>query len=132
MSARPALATCLVAAALLLGVTAGSSVAATLTRLDSNAFEFGAIACPSVQQCTALDADTQDGSGPIVNREVTFNPSAPGKPTPTALPSDAAGFSQIACPSSTQCTLLDAGLVSGSGQEVTFNPQVPSEQGSGW
>ncbi len=88
----------------------------------------GAIACPSSTQCTALDSNAQSGSSPVVSRELTFNPSAPGTPTPGALPSDTAGFTQIACPYTTQCTALDGGLVPGSGQEVTFNPQVPSDQ----
>ena len=130
MSARQALATCLVAVMPLLGVTAAPSLAATTTRVDNNPFELGEIACPSAVQCTALDTTAGSGSGTIVNRELTFNPSAPGNPAPRALPADPAGYTQIACPSSTQCTVLDGGLVSGSGQEVTFNPQAPSDQSS--
>ena len=69
------------------------------------------VACPSTSQCTAVGGMDQ----------VTFNPSAPGTPTPTKVDSGTFAFLfGVACPSTSQCTAVD-----GAGQEVTFNPSAP-------
>jgi hypothetical protein len=69
-----------------------------------------AVSCPSgvAAQCTAVD---------FSGREVTFDPGAPGAPTPSPVD---AGFidEAIACPAQTQCTEVDAG-----GRKVTFDPK---------
>ncbi|MDQ6804281.1 MAG: hypothetical protein M3065_04810 [Actinomycetota bacterium] len=68
------------------------------------------VACPSATQCTAVDN---------VGQQVTFNPTAPGTPTPTTI--DATNvLNAVACPSPTQCTAVDNG-----GREVTFSPTAP-------
>src|SRR5438067_681499 len=69
-----------------------------------------AVACPSASQCTGVDA---------AGREVTFNPTAPGTPTPALI--DVGGdLRGVACPSASQCTAVDQ-----KGREVTFNPTAP-------
>ncbi len=68
------------------------------------------MACPSASQCTVVG-----GAG----REVTFNPTAPGTPTPITI-DPGNGLSGVACPSASQCT-----VVGGAGREVTFNPTAP-------
>jgi hypothetical protein len=80
------------------------------------------IACPSVTQCTAVDSVSEKYPGPPLGaqgHEITFNPQSPGTPTEAAITSRVSPTS-VACPSSTQCTAVDA-----SGGEVTFNPQSP-------
>jgi hypothetical protein len=74
------------------------------------------IACPSVAQCTAID-DT--------DREVTFNPTAPGKPTPTNLPAIShtanplvLSLPSVTCPSVSQCIAIE------EGGEITFDPNA--------
>ena len=69
-----------------------------------------AVACPSTTQCTAID---------IVGQQVTFNPTAPGTPTPTTIDLDRT-LTAIACPSTTQCT-----AVAGGGRQLTFDPTAP-------
>ncbi len=77
------------------------------------------IACASRSQCTAVDS---------AGREVTFDPSAPGAPTPVLIdPPSFIGLMQgwsattgVTCPSAAQCTAVDS-----SGSEVTFNPSAP-------
>jgi hypothetical protein len=72
-----------------------------------------AVACAAVWQCTAVDS---------IGNEVTFDPSAPGKPTPTnvtVLPILYRGFAAVTCPSVSQCSAV------GGGGEVTFDPQAP-------
>ncbi|MGA2012338.1 MAG: hypothetical protein ABSH51_17690, partial [Solirubrobacteraceae bacterium] len=68
-----------------------------------------AVACPSLSQCTAVDADGQ---------AVTFDPGSPGGAVPASV--DAGyGLASVACPSSAQCTAI-AGA-----REVTFDPTSP-------
>jgi len=67
------------------------------------------VACPSASQCTAVD-----DSG----RQVTFNPTAPGTPTPTVV--GGGSLTAVACPSVSQCTAVD-----NAGRQVTFNPTAP-------
>lgn len=72
------------------------------------------VACPSGSQCTAVDD---------AGREVTFDPNAPGKPTPTSVtvyPLIFGGLEGVACPSVTQCTAVEQ-----DGREVTFDPAAP-------
>ena len=69
------------------------------------------MACPSVSQCTAVDSG---------GREVTFNPTAPGTPTPTTIDPGGNGLTGVACPSASQCTAVD-----GVRGQVTFNPTAP-------
>jgi hypothetical protein len=73
--------------------------------------ELDGIACPSITQCTALDAH---------GREMTFNPASPGTPAQNKIDSDSGELESVACPSTTQCTAVDW-----SGREVTFNPTSP-------
>ena len=67
------------------------------------------IACPTVGQCSVVDA-----SG-----EAAFNPVSPGTPTPTRV-GGSEQLSAVACPSARQCTAVD-----NSGREVTFDPRSP-------
>ena len=68
------------------------------------------VACPSASQCTAVDTG---------GHQVTFNPTAPGTPTPTTI--DAGHWlTGVACPSASQCTAVDT-----EGHQVTFNPTAP-------
>lgn len=72
------------------------------------------VACPSVSQCTAVDD---------AGREVTFDPTAPGKPTRIYVSQNTVffgGFNAVACPSVSLCTAVDS-----AGREVTFNPEAP-------
>jgi hypothetical protein len=75
---------------------------------------FRGLACPSVSQCTAIF-----GAFDSFGREVTFNPTAPGTPTPAAI-ADSGDLHAVACPSVSQCTAVEQG-----GREVTFNPTGP-------
>jgi hypothetical protein len=68
-----------------------------------------AVACPTASQCTAVEEH---------DREVTFDPTAPGSPMPTPL--DEAPVNAVECPSSALCTAVDS-----SGWEVTFDPNLP-------
>lgn len=54
------------------------------------------MACPSTSQCTAVDD---------FGREVTFNPTAPGTPTPTMV--DRQSLEAIACSSPIRCVAVD-------------------------
>jgi alpha-galactosidase len=65
------------------------------------------VACPSAQQCTAVD---------IFGAEVTFDPTAPGRTRPVAV-DDGQTLVAVSCPAAGQCTALDRG-----GSEVTFVP----------
>ena len=70
------------------------------------------MACPSTSQCTAVDS---------LGQQVTFDPAAPGTPTPTTI--DSGGYDAlngVACPSTSQCTAVDS-----DGKQVTFDPAAP-------
>jgi hypothetical protein len=90
------------------------------------------VVCPSAMQCTAVDS---------AGKEVTFNPSAPASAAPTTVdgspgllapncplqtvpqcstPFELEGPVPLACPSTSQCTVVD-----GKGREVTFDPTTP-------
>ncbi|MGO9750540.1 MAG: hypothetical protein ACLP22_03305 [Solirubrobacteraceae bacterium] len=69
------------------------------------------LACPSKSQCVAADSD---------GREVTFDPTSPGKPTPTPIESMGPAVNAVACPTLSQCTAVDS-----QGGEVTFDPRSP-------
>jgi hypothetical protein len=69
------------------------------------------VACPSVTRCTAVGHH---------GREVSFDPIAPGTPTPTVIDNAASSLNEVACPSATQCTAVD-----NSGHELTFDPAAP-------
>ena len=76
------------------------------------------VACPSATQCTAID-----GSG----QEVTFDPSAPGTPTPVTVGAGES-LNAVACPSATQCTAAATQWGTANqptGYAVTFDPQTP-------
>lgn len=76
----------------------------------------GDVACPSASQCTAVDS---------AGREVTYDPGAPGSPSPVVV-APGVGLSSIACPSVSQCTAV--ALFNGAGsQEVTFDPRSPQD-----
>jgi hypothetical protein len=106
---------CLLGAALgaIVGSPAAASAGAMLwsapIALDPGGSLWG-VACPSISQCTAVD---QSG------KQVTFNPTAPGTPTPTTI-DGSQELTGVACPSASQCTAVD-----GIGREVTFNPTAP-------
>jgi hypothetical protein len=102
-------------------VAASGTTISGPTLVDSAAGIQG-LACPSTSQCTAID---------YKGREVTFNPTSPGTPTPTAVDnggedntlqtvSPYGNLEGVACPSTSQCTAVDA-----AGREVTFNPRSP-------
>ena len=74
------------------------------------------VACPSTSQCTAVTGDYELTGVP--GQQVTFDPSAPGTPTPTTI--DSTQLSGVACPSTSQCTAIDD-----DGQAVTFDPTSP-------
>ena len=78
--------------------------------------ELRSIACPSSEQCTA---------GASGGMEVTFNPLAPGSPTPIYIDVGVTNLGQninhMACPSTSQCTAVDE-----AGRELTFNPNTQS------
>ena len=80
-----------------------------LTLYDSSAV----VACPSTRQCTAIGSNFSLGG-----QEVTFDPAAPGTPTPMTIDSDV--VTAVACPSTSQCT-----AVGYFGREVTFDPAAP-------
>jgi hypothetical protein len=89
--------------------------------IDSG-YDLDGVACPSTRQCTAISGA---GSGMNDAGEVTFNPTAPGHPSPRTIDFDVTiGLDNIlagvACPSTSQCTAVD-----GQGNEVTFNPTSP-------
>ncbi len=92
--------------------------------LDSLLAPLDSLACPSVTQCTAGG----------FNKAVTFNPVAPGTQIPAVIPYDTRGsfgggvFGQAACPSVSQCTVLDT--ANHTGVEVTFNPLAPGAPAS--
>lgn len=69
------------------------------------------VACPSATQCTAVDN---------VGQVATFNPTAPGTPTPVPIDSGRV-LSGLACPLATQCTAVDD-----LGRALTFNPTAPA------
>jgi hypothetical protein len=79
--------------------------------VDSGA-KLVAVACPLVNQCTAVA-----GGG-----AVTFNPGGGTSAAPVAIDGND-NLTAIACPSSTQCTAVDR-----TGAEVTFNPVSPGTQ----
>ena len=102
-------------AALLLFVALPQAASASLSwsgpiTLDHNAgSKLDAVACPSTGQCTAVD-----GAG----RQVTFDPTSPGTPTPTTI--DTYALEGVACPSTSQCTAVDLAK-----RQVTFDPASP-------
>jgi len=79
---------------------------------DEGELAFGAqpLACPSATQCTTVDYE---------GNEVTFDPLAPGAPTPVAI-APHSHLRSLACPSTSQCVAADTG-----GREVTFDPLAP-------
>lgn len=68
-----------------------------------------AISCPTVSQCTAVDAGGE---------EITFDPSSPTVLRIRGLESERDLFS-ISCPAARQCTTVDD-----VGHEVTFDPTM--------
>ena len=81
------------------------------------------VACPTAtSRCTAVEKSGQ---------QVTFDPTAPGEPTPTTV--NAPTLLGVACPSTVQCTAVDD-----SGRQVTFDPTAPGSptpttiDGSNW
>jgi hypothetical protein len=81
------------------------------------------LACPSTNQCTAIDEGLEE-STLETSHELTFDPSSPGAAQAIAVGST--DYADIACPSQTQCTALGA-----SGSVVTFNPTSPASQITG-
>jgi hypothetical protein len=98
----------LVVSAFLAGTTASPAGAAwggPYTLLPPGNAGITGVACPSATQCTA-----------IANAAVTFNPQAPGSPTPFALGTGQVSLLGIACPSTAQCTVV------GGAEAYTFDP----------
>jgi hypothetical protein len=81
--------------------------------------DLAAIACPSTDECVAID-EAQTGSQ--VGHEVTFDPADPGAPTPGTL--DTTPLVGLACPGVNQCVAIDS-----KGSEVSFNPESLSTTG---
>lgn len=82
------------------------------------------VKCPSTSRCTAVDQGFIGGR--LVRRQITFDPTNPGTPTPTELPnrfprSSLTTNKVLACPSVSQCTVVD-----NVGQQVTFDPAPPA------
>ncbi|MEA2465247.1 MAG: alpha-galactosidase [Acidobacteriota bacterium] len=100
----------LVALAMVAVLSAGTAIVQAEPSAVNDGFRLFDVACPTTTQCTAVD-----GQG----RQVTFNPTAPGNPTPTTV-NGSEFASVIACPSATQCT-----AVATNGDEVTFDPTAP-------
>lgn len=69
------------------------------------------MACPSVSQCTAVVGG---------DAEITFDPTAPGSPTPVTIDASG-GLDGVVCPSVSQCTAFDE-----QNREVTFDPAEPA------
>ncbi|HEX4344378.1 MAG TPA: hypothetical protein VHZ31_02335 [Solirubrobacteraceae bacterium] len=83
------------------------------------------VSCPSSTQCTAVEGGDLGDLGDAT-REFTFNPSAPGTPTPVTI--DMAHFGtggDVVCPATSQCTVVLYGGY-GGGEEVTFDPTAPA------
>ncbi|MCW3022549.1 MAG: hypothetical protein JWR30_1871 [Conexibacter sp.] len=78
------------------------------------AFGMVAIACPSASQCTVL-ASPGNGQPDTL---VTFDPGAPAQTTKNTV-SGAGRLGRLSCPTTTQCTAVDAG-----GAVTTFNPTI--------
>lgn len=103
--------------------------------IDSNPIT--RLACSSSTQCTAIDVWI-DHSGVCSTlgcpsaRAVTFNPSDPGVPSPVVIDEDTSSrygvsVNALACPSKTQCTVLDVddvGIGPSPERQLTFNPQA--------
>jgi hypothetical protein len=68
-----------------------------------------ALACPSAQECVALDS---------FGRVVTYDPVSPGDPRAVVIAGD--GLAAIACPGVAQCTGVTA-----AGVAFTFDPRAP-------
>jgi hypothetical protein len=78
------------------------------------------LACPSDSQCTAVDGGSilfGGTSGGVGGNEVSFDPGDPGNPTAVAIDWNEE-MTSVACPSTTQCTAVDA-----VGREITFDPE---------
>jgi hypothetical protein len=73
------------------------------------------LSCPTASRCVAID---------IYGGEVTFDPRAPGNPTPTHFydpgPLNLNLLAAVACPYASLCV-----AVSNGGDEVTFDPSSP-------
>jgi hypothetical protein len=101
----------LVLAGIARGDSLGWSAEVPPESTGGSAIRADALACPSRNQCTAVDTQGQ---------ESTFDPQRPTLPEPVEIDwgSDLSG---IACPSTSQCTAVD-----NHGNEFTFNPQEPA------
>ena len=77
---------------------------------DGNTGQTRSVACPSATQCTATDN---------YGREVAFDPTNPGTPTPFML-DPAQTLVAVRCPSTTQCV-----EISSSGRVAMFDPTAP-------
>ena len=92
---------------------------AVTTTIESGGY-MRTVACPSVNQCTTVDNNGD---------ELTFDPGAPGTPTPKPIDPGTNGnpvVESLACGSSSQCTAVDT-----SGHQVTFNPTSGAVNGAG-
>ena len=69
----------------------------TVGAIDTEAAGVYGVACPDTTRCTAVDI----GGG-----EVTFDPNAPGNPTPASVDLGRSLYG-LACPAATQCTAVD-------------------------
>jgi hypothetical protein len=69
------------------------------------------VTCSSTSDCTAIDA---------AGNEVTFNPAAPGSPTPYRVDGSGSAPTAVACASTSECVAVDSG-----GGAVAFDPAAP-------
>jgi hypothetical protein len=106
----------LAACATLLGLFASPAADAVITQ--GKVYETGvvALACPTVQQCTATAGIKGE---PHPGQVVTFDPLSPGAPAVQTLDAGEDLFA-LSCPSTSQCTTGDIG-----GRELTFDPSNP-------
>ena len=77
---------------------------------DGNLGQARSVACPSATQCTATDN---------FGREVTFDPTNPGSPTPFML-DPGQNLVAVRCPSTIACVEISSG-----GRVAMFNPTAP-------
>jgi hypothetical protein len=92
-----------------------TSLGTAKASIIDNKKDLAGVACPSASLCTVVSP--VNGGGVM-----TFNPNAPGNPTPAANIHD--DPIDVSCPSLTQCTAVDE-----NGNEVTFDPGAASSGG---
>ena len=86
------------------------------------------VACPSTSQCTAVSY-TENDEGLPVGQAVTFDPTSPGAPTPTAI-AGAGALEAVACYSVALCVAVDDYGNAFVGQKVFRRRRTPRRRRS--